>query len=379
MVNVAVALSLPVPPSADPAPDGEFGRLVALARSRSSDDRQRLLLAVASLCDANPPGAELSPVLSEIFMTLARQAEREIRAVLAQRLATADWAPQALIHMLALDEIEIARPVIAASPLLKDDDLLRILVEATLEHHIEVARRPNLSGRLADAVIDRAEPAVLTALAGNRSAQISEEALRRLVDSSRRIAGLRAPLTRHPRLNQQLATQLYQWVGQALRQSIAERFRIDEASLDAIIQVAADRAAAAAASPQWRPADPPDSETERRLIDKLKAAGQLRPGFAVRAVREGRRTLFEHALAAIGEFPLDQIRAAVTAETPQPLYLACVAAGIDRTAFLSLLTDLRRLTDGRPGEDAYGPWTPLALDARDAARLFNKLELRAAG
>ena len=47
----------------------------------------------------------------------------------------------ALITMLALDEIEIAAPVIAASPLLQDADLIRILLETTLEHQIAVARR----------------------------------------------------------------------------------------------------------------------------------------------------------------------------------------------------------------------------------------------
>lgn len=375
-MNAAAALA------ADPtdASQSEFARLIALARSRSSDDRQRLLLAVAALCDANPPGVELSPILSEIFLTLAQQAEREIRAVLADRLATAEWAPPALIHMLALDEIEIARPVIAASPLLKDDDLIRILVEATLEHHIEVARRPHLSGRVADAVIERGEPVVMTALAGNRTAEVSEDGLRRLVESSRRIAGLRSPLTRHPRLNEQLATQLYQWVGEALRQSIGERFRIDDAALSQAIDstVAAKTSAWSAATPK-APVDPGMLEMERRLIDKLKAAGQLRAGFVVRALRENRRTLFEYALSSLGEFPLDQVRAAVLADSPQPLYLACVAVGIDRTVFVSLLDDLRKLTGGWPAEKVNGPWTPLALSQQDAMRLFRQLDLRLAG
>lgn len=375
-MNAAAALA------ADPsdAPQTEFARLIALAKSRSSDDRQRLLLAVAALCDANRPGVELSPILSEIFLTLAQQAEREIRAVLADRLATAEWAPPALIHMLALDEIEIARPVIAASPLLKDDDLLRILVEATLEHHIEVARRPNLSGRVADAVIEQAEPAVMTALAGNRTAQVSDEALRRLVESSRRVAGLRAPLTRHPRLNEQLAGQLYQWVGQALRQSIGERFRIDETALAQAVDTAvAQRTAAWDARPIQKPVDPGMLEMERRLIDKLKTAGQLRAGFVVRALRENRRTLFEYALASLGEFPLDQVKAAVLADSPQPLYLACVAVGIDRTVFVSLLEEMRKLTGGWPAEAVNGPWTPIALTQDDALRLFRQLDLRLAG
>ena len=374
-MNAAVALA-----ASSEGSHSEFSRLIALARSRSTDDRQRLLLAVAALCDANPPGVELSPILSEIFMTLAHQAEREIRAVLADRLATAEWAPPALIHMLALDDIEIARPIIAASPLLKDDDLIRMLVEATLEHHIEVARRPHLSGRVADAVIDQAEPAALTALAGNRTAEISDESLRRLVDHSRRVAGLRAPLVRHPRLNEQLAGQLYQWVGQALRQSIGERFRIDETALaQAVDSAVASRTATWGAQTSPKPVDPIQSEMERRLVDKLKAAGQLRAGFVVRAVREDRRSLFEHALAALGDFPLDQVRMAMTADTPQPLYLACVAVGIDRMVFVSMLDSLRKMTGGWTGETAHGPWTPHAVSAADAARLFRRYEQRAGG
>ncbi|PSJ20041.1 hypothetical protein CVH10_19695, partial [Halomonas sp. ND22Bw] len=94
--------------------------------------------------------------------------------------------------------IEIARPVITSSPLLQNTDLIRLLIEATLEHQIAVARRPRLSDAVCDAIIDRGEAVTMTALASNRTAQISEAAMRRLVDQSRRVAGLRAPLTRHP-------------------------------------------------------------------------------------------------------------------------------------------------------------------------------------
>ena len=37
-------------------------------------------------------------------------------------------------------EIEIARPVIALSPLLKDKDLVQLLLQATLDHQVEIAR-----------------------------------------------------------------------------------------------------------------------------------------------------------------------------------------------------------------------------------------------
>ena len=349
--------------------------LLTLARSRAADDRQRLLLGVASLCDAAPPGSEMEPVLSEIFLTLAAQAETDIRQILAERLATSEWAPPALINMLALDEIEIARPVILASPLLQDADLIRVLVEATLEHQIAVARRPGLNASVVDAIIDRGEAVTMTALASNRSARISDASLKRLVEHSRRIAGLRAPLTRHPKLSEEMARQLYQWVGQALRQSIGERFRLDEKQLALAIDEAAQTAASGAA---WRSVPTPTGrreerermEMERRLVEKLSAAGQLRPGLLIRALREQRFGLFEQSLAALGGFSLGQVRGAVQAPTAEPLYLACVAVGVDRAVFPSLLAEVRRQTGGQPADKG---WTATVISAATAARAFRQM------
>ena len=362
----------------EPARDGWDDRTVAqmltLASSRSAEDRQRLLLKVTGLCEAGAPPPGVAPLLADIFLTLTAQAERDIRLALAERIAGADWAPAALVNMLALDEIEIARPVITASPLLKDADLIRLLIEATLEHQIAVARRPRLSDAVCDAIIDRGEAVTMTALASNRSAQISDAAMRRLVDQSRRVAGLRAPLTRHPRLNQDLAQELYQWVGQALRQSIGERFRIDDARLNAAVQ---QSAAVAVGTPEWRAApasrlaeNRERAEMERRLVDKLQAAGQLRPGLLVRALREQRFELFEQALAALGGFSDAQVRQAVRAPTAEALYLACIAVGVDKAVFASLLVEVRKLTGGQPGD---GGWTATPMNAHSASRAFRQM------
>ncbi len=352
-------------------------QLLELAKGRTTDDRRRLLLGIAALCDATPPGAEASPVLGDIFMIIARQAERDIRKALSDSLAGADWAPPALIAMLALDEIEIARPVIAQSPLLKDQDLLRVLVEATVEHQIEVARRPRISGRVADAIIDRAEPACLTALAGNRTAEISEDALGRLIEQSRRVAALRAPLTRHPRLNDILATQLYQWVGQALREAIGERFRIDEAKLghaiDAIISPAPTPTVGAEPRGLEEPTVADREEMERRLVAKLQSAGQLRAGFLIRAVREQRLSLFEHGIAALGGFPITHIRAAILRPSPDALFLACAAVGIDRAVFPAVLEEIRKLSDGWPGDGDEGYHGRMTLPPSAAMREFRSL------
>lgn len=368
---MVLAQLVPASRNADAAP--RPSELLALAHNTSTEARQRLLLGVVALCDACPPSGELSPVLGEIFLTLARRAEREVRKALSEKLAHAEWAPAALVNVLALDEIEIARPILECSPILQDEDLLRVLIEASLEHQIAVARRPRISGRVADAVIEQAEPAVLMALTTNHTAGISPEGVRRLVEHSRRIAALRGPLTRHPLLTETLAEQMYQWVGTALRQSIAARFNVDEQALGAAVQAAVEGIVRPTA-PEERPADQGDrDEMERRLIDKLQSAGQLRAGLLIRAVREKRLSLFAHGLSTLGGFTVEQVRAALSAPTPEALYYACAAVGIDRAVFPTLLVELRKLNDSLPGDRGEPVWLRGALSQSSAVRAFKVL------
>ena len=365
---MTVLVQLPLSTRSAPPP----GELLSLARNPSPDARQRLLLGVMALCDVSPPAGELSPVLGEIFLTLAKQAEREVRRALAERLATADWAPAALVNVLALDEIEIARPILLSSPVLQDDDLLRVLIEASLEHQIAVARRPRISGRVVDAVIECGEPAVLTALATNRTAEVSAEGLRRLVEHSRRIAALRGPLTRHPRLSRALAQQMYHWLGEALRQSISARFEVDEPRLAAAVYDAVEGVLRPVS--QAAPVETPErEEMERRLAGKLHAAGQLRPGVLVRAAREKRMSLFVHGLAMLGGFTAAQVRTALAASTPEALYYACAAVGIDRAVYPSLLAELRGMNQGLPGDQGAAVWLRGAISPASAARAFRAI------
>jgi uncharacterized protein (DUF2336 family) len=320
-----------------------------LAKSRDPIDREQLLARLVDLCESRQ-GALATRAAAEVeavFLTLVGEAERDIRARLAERLAVADWAPPRLIETLARDDIEVARPIIAASPLMNDGVLIRLLTEATLAHRVEVAQRPSLAAAVVEAVIDQAEPAVLTALAGNATAEITPASMKRLVDCAKNVAALGEPLSRHPRLSTELAESLYLWVGQALRAAIVSRFDVDAAKLDAAI------AATLAAEPPPKPAGP--STAELKLVIKLAAAGQLKPGYLLKALREHQLGLFEAALAKLGGFKVEDVHRAVTSpERPELLALACAAVGIDRGAFPTILELVRQCNGGLPGGGAEG-------------------------
>jgi uncharacterized protein (DUF2336 family) len=335
--------------------------LVALARAKTPADREQLMFGLAGLCQgAEGNGAMQSEAVQEmvndIFMALVVEAERDIRARLSAKLATARWAPKALINVLALDDIEIARPIIASSPVLGDAELVRLLVEATIEHQIEVARRPQLSPLVVDAILSQNEPAVLTALAGNETAAVTPLGMARLVEASRRIAALRSPLARHPAMTPDLAARLYIWVGQSLRASIVSRFKVDPEELDRILAEAVSEAHDDPLGDVQREMiverDGDKQEMERRLIEKLHAAGQLRGGYLLRALREHKLSLFECALAKLGGFDVDHIRIATSCDRPELLALACAAVGVDKSAFATILALVRELNGGKPAGGA---------------------------
>jgi uncharacterized protein (DUF2336 family) len=344
--------------------------LKELARSRAPADRERLMLAIVELC-GQPNDAVRSPtiqaLLGSIFTDLVTDAEQDIRRILAEKLSIADWPPPALVNLLALDEIEIARSVIARSPVLRDADLVRLLVEGAVDHQIEVAKRPLIGPPVVETILSQAQPAVMIALAGNDTADVSPDAMRRLVEASRDVAGMRSPLARHPRLTGEMAERLYAWVGQSLRSAIVTRFRVDVEALDRALAESVNEARDAPfrdPAPGNGIADAEQEEMERRLITKLHSAGQLRPSYLLRALREHRLSLFASALATLGGFPPAAVHDALVDDKPERLALACAAVGLDRSAFSTLLALVRELNKGRPGGDAnharrvfdaYGP------------------------
>ena len=334
--------------------------LTDLANMQSPKDRERLLSALIDLFDN--PGAldqidrpSVQALLEDILLKLVAQAERAIRMRLSERMAEKVWAPPALMVILAMDEIDIARPVIANSPVLNDAALIRVLIEATIEHQIEVARRPNLGHAVVDTLLSQAQPAVLTALATNDAIRLSQRHLEDLVEASRRIAALRSPLGRHPQLSSALAERLYAWVGQTLKEALLTRFDLDPDELDASLAQAISEAHGladgAGLMPSLRGLDPDRDrlEMEDRLVSKLLDADQLKPSFLFRTLSEGKLSLFCRALGRLCGQNYARMRLAIDCDTPERLALACYAIGMDRSAFPTVLNTVRKLSGGFPG------------------------------
>ena len=87
----------------------------------------------------------------------------------------------------------------------------------------------------------------------------------------------------------------------------------------------------------------PVSETSaRKLIDKLASAGELRASYLIRVLREGQMDLFDHGFATLLQLDVVPMRKALYGANPHLVALACRAAGIDRSVFLTVFQLCRR-------------------------------------
>jgi uncharacterized protein (DUF2336 family) len=152
-----------------------LAELRLLALDHRSGSRQELLCALADLlCDPAPGLAvEERALVDDIVATMLDAIEPLARREFAERLAAHPAAPHGVVARLAADVAAVAAPVLAASPLLDDDDLAAVAERQSQEHLLAIARRDKLSARITDILVARGDAVVLDALAVNAGACFS--------------------------------------------------------------------------------------------------------------------------------------------------------------------------------------------------------------
>jgi uncharacterized protein (DUF2336 family) len=328
---------------------GEMSRLALLAANPDGTRREDIYLAVASLYRSQGPmlSERERAIMREIMLRLTRDVEMAIRISLAEHLADDASAPLDLILMLCDDTIEVARPIILRSRRISDQDLLKFVAAASTAHQTACAERPDISEPLCDALSRSDCEPVLIALVRNATARIAAPTFETLVEKSRRIASLQEPLVRRGDLPSTLASQMCEWVSEALKSHIAQShpFAFETFSH-----------ATGQAQQTVQSAKPTAADGSRKLVDKLAAAGQLKAGFLLRVLHQGQMELFELAFARMLELAPADARRVLYESGARPVALACRAVGIDRCVFstvFNLSRSARRLpTRLAPNEKA---------------------------
>ena len=152
-----------------------FSRLVEQlldgAHPLSRNERQRICDSLARLLAAIPAAT---------------------KTALVRRLLDEEHPPRQLVRLLALDEIEVAAPLLGNSAMLDHNDLCEVTRQRGVEHKLRIAGRDDLSTLVTDCLVEDGNEQVIEKLVDNPRAAFSLGTLARLAADYRHIGSVAA-------------------------------------------------------------------------------------------------------------------------------------------------------------------------------------------
>ena len=111
----------------------------------------------------------------EVIGRLADEIEVAARVQLARRLARFDNAPVNIIHKLAFDDsIEVAGPILLESERLESYALVANVCTKSQSHLLAISKRKTLDEAVTDVLVTRGDQEVVSSVATNDGARLSE-------------------------------------------------------------------------------------------------------------------------------------------------------------------------------------------------------------
>jgi uncharacterized protein (DUF2336 family) len=270
----------------------------------------------------------------EVLEVLVLDQIVKVRQIIAETLKDVVDAPPEIIRRLARDyEIAVAGPVLQFSPLLSDADLLEIIGGKPIAGAVEaVARRRHLRETVTDAIGASGDTVAITALLENKSAQIREETLDRLVDRAPGVIAWHRPLVDRPRLPGGAALKLASFVAASLLDVLRTRRDLDpemakEVSTIVMRRLNEEGLVAAAPEKEKAPAATSiDAALERAR--RLQATGTLSDEAVTSALHQGDRSFVRAALSVLSDLPVEGVDRVLAAHSAKGIVALAWKAGL---------------------------------------------------
>ena len=352
-----------------------FAMLADLAKETTSEGRRELLRRVTEALDpAAPLAADEITAFDDVLAAIASDYSTQVRAQIARLIASSLSPFSRSAQRFAMDDIEVARPILEHSEALTEDTLLRVVNQKSQDHMMAVTRRRRISEAVSHALVERGDDAVVTSLLTNQRAEIGTEAYGMVAKRAETSPVLQAPLVRRSGVPIELLNHLYMKVEADLRREIVGKFEsVPPEELEAAFRRSRTRLSN-------RYSQPEDFELSKRRIDGMQRSGALIPQVLASLMREGpaARTAFKIAFARLTDVEFDLIERVVEGQDLDTVALLCRGSSFDRALFVSLAVGLDRSDRALDGADEFAKlYESVPIQAAQRAIRFWKIRAAA--
>jgi uncharacterized protein (DUF2336 family) len=318
-------------------------QLIALAKEDSAEKRGALLREITDVFMAAPDRYTSSEMqhFDVIMSKVTENVEAQLRRQIAEKLADAPTAPKGLLRQLALDEIMVAEPVLKRSVALSEDDLIRVIRQRGQEHMKAISQRREIPETVTAALVDRGDKNVLVSVASNKGARLNTETMEKLVEHSRTIGDLQAPMASRYDLPPQLLTQMYFFVSSALKKEILKRSdMLDPALIDEAVEANRQKILSSAVTEAQGSVD-----AARAFIRDRIAQNALNESLLKELVEARKATEFLYGFAHYVGIDTSTAQRILGDRSWESLAISCRASGLERQTFAKIVFGLQRTAD----------------------------------
>ncbi len=236
-------------------------------------------------------------IAEDIFFLMVRDVAEVVREALSHAVKLASDLPIEVARALANDAPSVALPFLAVSEVLGDADLISVIALRPADYAIAIAQRARVSEPVSNALVATENKSVVSALAGNKGAEISEPALVHTLAIFSDDVEIATKLAARDNLPMRIAERLLTLVSEKVRHHLVQAHGIsDELAGD----ISDEMAARSTANLFDQTSDLPDIIG---LVDQLSVCRRLTPSVVMRSVAAGDLDFAETAIAKLATLP----------------------------------------------------------------------------
>ena len=296
----------------------------------------------------------------EVIERLARDNLPRVRQILAEELKHSSHVPAHVVRHLAHDlEAIVAVPIIEYSPLLSDADLIEIMATSRVDGVLKaVARRPEVSEPVSDAIVATLDIPAVAALLTNPNAQIREATLDRIIDQAGNVEAWHEPLVLRPDLSVRAVRRIAGFVGLALVDILCERNRLDAETgreLKGRVRARIEHDE----GPEEDVSDRPG--LTNTSVRKAYGEGRLNDAFIEMVASSGQADLVIEALHLLTEFPIPLVKRVMETRSGKAVLSLVWKSGLNMRTALTIQRRVARIPQSSlvlPQDGTNYPLTP---------------------
>lgn len=259
--------------------------------------------------------------LEAVMTVLLDDPSPNVRSAMAHALGGEEGAPRHVALALAADQMSVAEPVLARSPVLGDADLVDLVAVGPVARQKAIAQRHGVGRAVSAALAEVGEEDAILTLLENDATEIAPLSVERIVDRFGNDPHIRQLLLDREDLPVRIREDLLQRLAVALRSLVTDKAWMKPERAQTVVREACEKATLGFAS------DLGGGDLDV-LVEHLKVGGRLTPALLLRALCLGYFRFIETALARLARLPQERVSALLYSGRTTSIETVCRQAGL---------------------------------------------------